>query len=91
MSGPHFPIQSAVLRLVDLQEYLKLSKTAIYALAERDPSFPRRIVLGPRSVAWRRAEIDAWLANRPVAVKGACDPGRGKAVHPSAGGVAPAR
>lgn len=33
---------------------------------EREGRFPRRIVLGERTVAWREAEVDAWIDARPV-------------------------
>lgn len=91
MSDPHSPIQPAVLRIADLKLYLGLSKTAIHNLAKRDPTFPSRVVLGPRAVAWRRAEIDEWLASRPAARPGDAMPGRGPAVHSNGGGVDPAR
>ena len=31
----------------------------------RAGDFPRAVRLGPNSVAWDEAEIDAWLASRP--------------------------
>jgi predicted DNA-binding transcriptional regulator AlpA len=39
------------------------SKTTVHGW-ERAGKFPRRIYLSPRKVVWKKAEIDAWLADR---------------------------
>lgn len=53
-------------RLARLPEVLRatgLPRTTIYKLmAARD--FPRSIKLGPRAVAWRLAEVHAWISQR---------------------------
>ena len=40
------------------------SKASIYR-GVRDGTFPAPVALGVRSVAWHRAEIEAWVATRP--------------------------
>lgn len=34
-------------------------------------TFPPPIRLGPKSIGWRRTELDAWLANQPSLTPGA--------------------
>ena len=51
------------MRLIRLPETLKktgLSRSRLYA----DQSFPRRVQLGARGVAWVEAEIDEWIKAR---------------------------
>jgi prophage regulatory protein len=40
-----------------------LSETTVWRM-ERRGEFPRRITISPKRVAWRRREIEAWLAER---------------------------
>jgi len=49
-----------VLRYPQLKERVGYSRMHIFRL-ERDGLFPKRIHLGPNSVAWIEAEVDAWL------------------------------
>lgn len=42
-------------------------KTAIYT----DPTFPKAIKIGARSVAWIEREIDEWVAQRIATSRGA--------------------
>ena len=47
-------------RLMRLQEVMEMtgkSRSSIYA----DPTFPKRIKIGARSVAWALHEIDEWI------------------------------
>ncbi|PSU02840.1 AlpA family phage regulatory protein [Photobacterium gaetbulicola] len=39
-----------------------ISRSHCYKL-EQDDRFPKRVVLGPRSVAWKLSEILTWLDN----------------------------
>ncbi len=57
-------LQSAliILRRKQVQTETGLSCTTIYKRI-RDKTFPPAIPLGPKSVGWRRGDIDAWLAN----------------------------
>ncbi|MFO6428947.1 helix-turn-helix transcriptional regulator [Erythrobacter sp. W302b] len=50
----------------ELTGYVGLSRASIYAMMARG-EFVRPIKLGERAVGWRSADIDAWLAARPMA------------------------
>jgi prophage regulatory protein len=50
-------------RLPQLQARVHLSRSAIYSLMDRDPTFPRPITMG-RSIAWIDNEIDEWIKSR---------------------------
>jgi prophage regulatory protein len=43
-----------------------ISDSTIWRM-ERRGEFPRRIALSPHRVAWRRSEIESWLARRTAA------------------------
>jgi len=60
----------SLLRLVEVQEKTKLSRSSIYAKLDPtsqsfDPTFPIPIRTGSRSVRWLASEIFAWIASRP--------------------------
>lgn len=50
-------LRPSLLRLIPL------SPTTIWRM-ERRGKFPRRIAISEKRVAWRRREIEAWLAAR---------------------------
>lgn len=52
-----------LFREKELLHMLGVSRTTLRAW-EQTEQFPRRIKLGPKAVAWRKADIDAWLATR---------------------------
>lgn len=54
---------TAVLRLPEVIDAVQLSKGAIYQGIKRG-EFPAPIKLTRRAVGWRRADIDAWIAQR---------------------------
>ncbi len=43
-----------------------LSRSSIYDMMDKG-EFPRPIRIGKRAVAWPQSEIEAWLAERPLA------------------------
>ena len=49
-----------LIRLSEVMHKTGFSRSRIYT----DPSFPQRVKLGQRSVAWVEAEIDEWIAAR---------------------------
>lgn len=54
------------MRLIRLPEVLTktgLSRSRLYA----DGSFPKRVPLGQRGVAWVEAEVEEWIAGRIAA------------------------
>ncbi len=56
-----------VLRLRTVMNRTGLSRSTIY-LRIREGSFPRQIVLGPRSVGWLESDVTAWIRARAIAV-----------------------
>lgn len=55
-----------LLKSKQVQELTDLSKPTIYRLMKTG-NFPRPVKLSPNRVAWRKADIMAWLDARPVA------------------------
>jgi len=58
--------QEILYRLVDVQLITGRKRAALY----RDiaaGTFPRPVKLGVQSVAWKKSEIDRWIASRPLA------------------------
>lgn len=49
-----------LLKLPEVIDKTGISKTSI-ARKEEAGEFPKRIKLGPRSVAWSETEINAWI------------------------------
>jgi prophage regulatory protein len=47
----------------EVRDRTSLSKTHIYRLMDRG-RFPRPVPLGPRRVAWREGEVEAWMEER---------------------------
>lgn len=52
-----------LIRSAEVEKLTGLNRMAIHR-AERDGKFPNRIQIGPRSVAWKRSEIIAWVEKR---------------------------
>ena len=57
--------QPLLLRLRDVQQILRVSRTTIYVWLQRDPSFPRPVRLAGNTLAWRFAEVKAWVESLP--------------------------
>lgn len=55
-----------VLRLPQVIQLVGLSRSSIYLLIQRG-LFPKPVQLSLRAVAWRQADIEAWLASRTIA------------------------
>lgn len=54
-----------LLRMPAVMRMTGLGRSTIYRLiAER--KFPSPVRLGPRAVAWRRADLDQWSDSRPA-------------------------
>lgn len=54
------------LRMPTVMRMTGLGRSTIYRLIA-DQRFPRPVRLGPRAVAWRRADLERWSEARPVA------------------------
>jgi len=60
------PIEPVLLKMPALRAYLGgWSHSAVYDAVKRG-EFPAPIRLGAKAVAWRRCDVDAWLASRPT-------------------------
>jgi len=53
------------LRLQAVIRVTGLSRSTLYRLIA-DEQFPRPVRLGPRAVAWRRTDVEAWGEARPT-------------------------
>lgn len=53
----------ALLRLQSVKAATGLGRSSIYSL-EASGDFPKRVSIGPRAVAWRASEIQAWINSR---------------------------
>ncbi len=58
--------ESRMLPLPAVMYRVGVSRTAIYEWMGRG-MFPKPVKLGPRRVAWRSTDIEAWLAEREAA------------------------
>lgn len=56
-------IDEKILKLSDVKEITKLSRSAIYRGAA-EGTFPKQIRLGKRSSGWLMSEVKSWLVNR---------------------------
>jgi prophage regulatory protein len=56
-------LPTTILRLVHVKARTGLSRSTIY-LRIKDGSFPTPIALGPRSVGWLEADVEAWIEAR---------------------------
>lgn len=54
----------AFLRMHAVIRYTGLARSTIYRLVAQD-KFPAPFKLADRAVAWRRADLDAWVEARP--------------------------
>ena len=50
----------ALLRFPDVAQLTGLSRSTVDRM-ERQGRFPRRVQLGPRAVAWKRSDVNAWM------------------------------
>ncbi len=66
MSADNPPIVPALLRVPDVCRLVQVSRSALYKLMQTDPTFPRAVRLTARAVAWRRADLDAWIEGLPA-------------------------
>ena len=53
----------------EVQELLGVSRPTLYRWLKLG-TFPRPIKIGPQKIAWRRADIVEWIANRPEVSNG---------------------
>lgn len=53
-----------LIRPTDLARELSIPLSTLYRWIDEDPTFPPRIRIGPRTVAFRRNDVDSWLESR---------------------------
>ncbi|MFQ2508868.1 helix-turn-helix transcriptional regulator [Aeromonas caviae] len=63
----HKPVR--VLRLKDMMFKLNVARSTLYdwmseSSPRYDPSFPKRVRLGLKSVGWLESEVDQWILAR---------------------------
>ncbi|MBA3599419.1 MAG: AlpA family phage regulatory protein [Methylibium sp.] len=56
----------ALARRRQVEQLVQLSRSTIYANVKAG-TFPAPIRIGARAVAWRLADVEAWLEARPLA------------------------
>ena len=54
---------SQFIRLPQVKELTCLSKSSIYRLIEQG-DFPKQVLLGARSVAWVKSQVEDWCAQK---------------------------
>lgn len=57
------PIPDRLLRRPEVLARTGLSKTSVYSFVASG-TFPAPVVIGPRSVAWKESDLNAWIASR---------------------------
>ncbi|MFM0558946.1 helix-turn-helix transcriptional regulator [Paraburkholderia sediminicola] len=50
------------LRPREVAAYCSIGVSTVWWLTVNDPTFPKKIKIGPKTTIFRKAEIDAWLA-----------------------------
>ena len=57
--------RTAIFRLPAVVELIGVSRATIWRWVAEN-LFPAPVRLGPRAVGWRRTDVEAWLASRPL-------------------------
>jgi prophage regulatory protein len=55
--------ETRLIRLAEVMRKIGYRRSSIYA-KEAAGSFPKRVQLGGKAVAWIEAEVDGWIARR---------------------------
>ena len=57
------PLRRVFVRLPQVKELTCLSKSSIYRLMD-EGNFPKQVLLGARSVAWVKSDVEDWCAQK---------------------------
>ena len=57
------PAEDSLIRIATVMARTGLKRTSVYVMA-KEGMFPKQVKLGPRSSAWSKAAIDAWIEQR---------------------------
>ena len=55
-----------LLKVAEVSDLVKLARPTIYRMMAAG-KFPRPVKLGARAVRWRRADVETWIEERPLA------------------------
>jgi prophage regulatory protein len=55
------PLEDSLLLEPEVTERTRLGHTRLWEM-EKAGRFPKRRKIGPKRVAWRKSEVDAWIA-----------------------------
>lgn len=61
------PTPTVLMTLDDVKALLGFSTSGLYALMRRESGFPLPLKIGRKAIRWRRADLEEWLATRPLA------------------------
>lgn len=69
-----------IVRMRQLPMTIGVSRSTIYTWLDQnsphhDPSFPRPLRLGVKSVGWDSSALDAWISSRDTAISSSCNVG----------------
>lgn len=64
---PKPQLQDRVIREAERQLITSISRSQAYQL-EKQGRFPKRMILGSRSVGWRLSEIMTWVDQRAMGI-----------------------
>jgi predicted DNA-binding transcriptional regulator AlpA len=68
MKTPIPQVERLLISMAEVQQITGLrSRQSIYNKLRQDPTFPRPRRLGAHSVAFLRAEVEAWVSALPIA------------------------
>ncbi|MBK1687817.1 helix-turn-helix transcriptional regulator [Rubrivivax gelatinosus] len=56
--------EPAFMRMASVVRFTGLGRTTIYRMVD-EQCFPQPVRLGPRAIAWRRADLERWSNERP--------------------------
>ncbi len=56
-------MRTEFIRRPEVEDLVKLSRSTIYLMMQRG-EFPSPVKLGGRAVAWKVADIEAWISRR---------------------------
>lgn len=73
-----------LIRRRDVMAKLAVSETTLDRIEQRDPTFPRRIAIGLRAVAFYEDELDGWLEQQRRSVHQAVSAAAAPASMPEA-------
>lgn len=53
----------SIIRTKGLCHLLQISRSTVWRLEKNDPTFPKRLKLGQRSVGYILSEVEDWISN----------------------------